>query len=99
MPWPSDRMHAGDYFGLITGPERSHGGANDWERPYVKAIQQQLIYLGYVPGIDDPASGWADGIFERPTEIAVTAFQHATLPNTEFYGQVWSDDWAALMSR
>jgi hypothetical protein len=97
-PWPG-YMKPGNYFGLITGPAVSHGGYYANERPDVKAIQQRLITLGYVPGIHDPNSGWADGLYEQPTFDAVARWQHARYAaSTSLYGQVWSDDWAHLFT-
>jgi len=87
-----------DYFGLISGPKESHGGYHANEKPYIKLIQQQLIYMGYVPGVHDIHSGWADGVFEQPTKDAVTRFQKAHMPGTTYWGQVWFDDWAKLAS-
>lgn len=114
---PSSPMHGhgvpalispgtGRYFGSITGPADSLGGAHPDERPFIKLIQQQLIHLGYVPGEHNIDSGWADGIFDTlqdnpgtgPTSRAVAAFQRAHMPNTKFFGQVWYDDWAKLAS-
>ena len=92
--WPS-YMPRGHYFGDIHGPAKSHGGYYAAEKPDVKAIQQQLIWGGFVPGQTNPNSGWADGIFEQPTTDAVTRFQHAHMPGTQYYGQVWSDDWSS----
>ncbi len=94
-PWPS-WMPLGHYFGLVTGPVRSHGGYYANERPYVRLIQQWLIFRNYVPGIHDINSRWADGVFERPTFDAVARFQRAEMPGTTFYGQVWADDWQKL---
>lgn len=94
--WPS-YMGANDYFGLITGPEASHGGYYTREREDVKAIQQQLIRGGYVPGISNPNSSWADGLFEEETKQAVTNWQIANYQSlTTRYGEVWSDDWGRL---
>lgn len=93
QPFPLPRNH---YYGLITGPERSHGGYYVNERPVIKVIQQRLIAKGYVPGITNPNNGWADGLFEQPTADAVTRFQQAEMPNTEYYGQVWWDDYEQL---
>jgi hypothetical protein len=92
-PWPA-YMAPGNYFGLITGPAQSHGGYYPNEKPDVQAIQQKLQQLGYAPNV--PA--WADGIFQQPTVNAVAAFQRAHMPGTQFFGQVWSDDWAKLFS-
>jgi hypothetical protein len=93
------------YYGSIDGPKASHGGFNAGERPAVKLIQQQLEFLGFVPGHSGP-DGWADGIFDTrgggvgngPTSQAVARFQHRFMPGTSFYGQVWWDDWTKLAS-
>lgn len=90
-------LPSGHYFGLVTGPNESHGGYYVSERPYIKRIQQALIRKGYVPGVSDPNSGWADGVFEQPTADAVARFQRAEMPGTTFFGQVWWDDWAKLL--
>jgi hypothetical protein len=96
-PWPAWVPH-GDYFGLITGPARSHGGIDDRERKSVRAIQARLVTLKMVPGVDDVNSGWCDGRFEKPTAKAVTRWQQEHMPDTEFFGQVWPDDWAKLFT-
>ena len=93
QPFPLPRDH---YYGLVTGPERSHGGYYAAERPVVKIIQQRLIAKGYVPGVTDVNSPWADGLFEQPTLDAVARFQRAEMPGTQYYGQVWWDDYAQL---
>ena len=93
QPFPLRRDH---WYGLITGPEASHGGYYAAERPVIKIIQQRLIAKGYVPGITNINSGWADGIFEQPTADAVARFQRAEMPGTTFYGQIWWDDYAQL---
>lgn len=96
--WPG-YMGPNDYFGLMSGPDESRGGGNAYERPDVKAIQQRLISMGYVPGISNPNSSWADGVFEQPTYDAVAKWQrHLWAPQTTLYGQVWSDDWARLFT-
>ena len=92
-PWPK-YMPAGHYFGLISGPAKSHGGHYDQEKPDVKAIQQKLQALKFAPA----GAGWADGKFEKPTADAVTKFQRKHMPGTKYYGQVWSDDWRKLFS-
>lgn len=97
-PWPS-YVPQSEYFGLITGPNESHGGYYAIERPDVKAIQQRLITLGFVPGITNPLSNWADGIYEQPTYTAVAAWQRKLYaPLTTRYGEVWSDDWSRLFT-
>lgn len=99
-PWhaPPFPLPRNEYFGLITGPARSHGGYYVAERQPIKLIQQALIRKGYVPGITDVNSRWADGIFEQPTFDAVARFQRREMPGTTFFGQVWWDDWAKLLS-
>ncbi len=84
------------YYGLITGPDRSHGGYNLSERPIIRIIQQRLIAKGYVPGVTRWDSNWADGLFEAATLDAVFRFQHHEMLDTQFYGQVWQDDYARL---
>ncbi|GIM88928.1 peptidoglycan-binding domain-containing protein [Paractinoplanes toevensis] len=93
--WPLPRGH---YFGLITGPAASRGGFTQDERVWVRKIQSQLIRKGYVPGVTDPDSGWADGVFEKPTADAVARFQRAEMPGTKLFGQVWADDFAQLFA-
>ena len=93
QPFPLPRDH---YYGDIAGPNRSHGGYHPSERPVVRIIQQRLIAKGYVPGITDVNSPWADGIFEQPTTDAVARFQRAEMPGTTYFGQVWWDDYAQL---
>lgn len=89
-----------DYFGDINGPAESHGGYYENERPYVAAIQNRLIDLGYA-GTQDRR--WADGLYEQPTVDAVAAWQrdaqaqgHYMIP--EGFGRIYSDDWARLFS-
>jgi hypothetical protein len=97
-PWPS-YMQPGNFFGLITGPSVSHGGFFPNERPDVEAIQQRLIQLGFVPGVTNIHSGWADGKFEQQTRDAVARWQRARYAaQTTRYGEVWQDDWARLFT-
>jgi hypothetical protein len=93
-PWPDYMRHQGHFFGLITGPDNSHGGINAAEQRDVKAIQLRLQVLTFAPNIP----GWADGIFEQPTRDAVTLWQHARMPGTTLFGEVWQDDWDALFT-
>lgn len=92
--WP---LPAGHYFGLISGPDESHGGFFPSEIPYVKWIQSRLISLGFVQGVHDPKSDWADGRFEPPTRDAVARWQHAEwAAHTSRFGEIWEDDWGRL---
>ena len=81
----------GDYFGLITGPNESHGGAYASEQPNIRLIQQFLNWK-------EKANLEVNGIFGPTTAAAVSAFQKAYMPDTEFYGQVWFDDWTKMAS-
>lgn len=93
-PWPS-YMPTDQYFGLITGPNESHGGYYVEEQPDVRAIQERMQALGYAPSV----AGWADGIFEQPTADAVAAWQRALYAaQTSRYGEVWTDDWQRLFT-
>lgn len=87
-PWPAF-IPTNQYFGLITGPAASHGGHYPNEVPYVKAIQNKLNLTGFGPIA-------VDGNFGPATAAAVTKFQHAHMPGTKFYGQVWTDDYREL---
>jgi peptidoglycan hydrolase-like protein with peptidoglycan-binding domain len=51
---------------------------------------------GFVPGVTDPSSAWADGIYGEHTRQAVLRFQaSADLSQT---GEIRPDDWARLLS-
>lgn len=90
LPFP---LPAGHYYGNIAGPARSHGGYYAAEQPAVKALQQALIIAGCVPGVTNPASGWADGKYEQPTVDAAIRFQKRYRPNsTTRWGELWADD-------
>ena len=90
-PWPA-YMRPGHYFGLITGPNESHGGYYASEQPDVRAIQERLNAIGY-------NCGAVDGIFGPKTKAAVSRWQSDHYAaTTSLYGQVWSDDWAHLFT-
>lgn len=96
--YPAFPLPRSEYFGLITGPRESHGGAPVHQggipnEPYfVKLIQQRMQQLGYAPTYP----GWADGIYEQPTANAVASWQRAKMPGTTRFGEVWWDDWSVL---
>jgi hypothetical protein len=81
----------GDYYGLITGPNESHGGRYTNEQPNIRLIQQFLNWK-------QKSNLTVDGIFDPTTASAVAEFQDSYLPDTEFHGQVWYDDWAKMAS-
>ena len=86
--WP---LQPGNYFGLITGPNQSHGGYYASEQPYIKLIQNRLTVLGH--------HLVADGKFGPATKTAVAAWQHAKWSKyTTRFGEIWSDDWKRLFS-
>ncbi len=91
--WP---LPPGQYFGLITGPVISHGGGQPADRGWVQQIQRALIRKGFVPGISDPNSGWADGIYGQLTRQAVLRFQRSIGENQT--GSIFPGDWARLLS-
>lgn len=91
LPWPN-YMGPGDYFGLASGPAHSHGGYYPRERPAVRAIQVRLKNIGFDKGQN------TIGLFGPKTKDAVTAWQKKNMPGTQFYGQVWSDDWTRLFT-
>jgi hypothetical protein len=106
-PYPGGfPLRSGHYYGLMSGPEQSHGGFYAGERPIIQAIQRKLVSLGYarrgdgqqVPPSAWASDGWSDGKFEKLTADAVSRFQSQHMPGTQFYGQVWGDDWAKLWS-
>ncbi|WNV82205.1 GH25 family lysozyme [Umezawaea sp. Da 62-37] len=90
-PWPLPNGH---YFGLITGPDSSHGGYYATERGWVAQIQRALQAKGFAPLYD----GWADGVYEQATADAVAAWQREAMPGTTRFGEVWWDDWAVLLA-
>lgn len=94
--WPG--LPAGHYFGDIDGPVESHGGYRAADRPAIKALQQQLIWFGCVPGIRDVHDSWADGKFESPTGDAVMLARrklHFQFPSQRVVGK---NLWDALMA-
>lgn len=93
-PWDGStfNLDAGHHYGDINGPANSHGGAFSEEKPPIQTIQERAHDLGY-------DAGPVDGVFGPQTIAAVSAWQRDHLAaTTQFYGQVWGDDWAALFS-
>ena len=84
-------MRPGHYFGLISGPNESHGGKYPQERPDITAIQARLNSVGF--------KCLADGVFGPRTKAAVTDWQEKFYASsTSRYGEVWSDDWKRLFT-
>lgn len=87
-PWP---LPPGHYFGLLTGPDESHGGYHLDERDHIRRIQQALQRAGVAPDYD----GWADGVYEWPTRNAMVDWQRSV--GYVQTGNVWPDDWDRLL--
>jgi hypothetical protein len=95
-PAPAWPLPPEQYFGLVGGPAAAHGGTGTADRDRVRLIQQALIRKGFVPGISDPHSPWADGVYEEPTREAVLRFQSSV--GYVQTGNIWPDDWARLLA-
>jgi predicted chitinase len=87
-PWPS-YMAPYHYYGLISGPEESHGGYVAGERKDVSAIQQRLAHYGFKT--TDPL-----GFFRKSTQAQVIAWQHKYFPSTHVFGRIAHNDWNKL---
>lgn len=89
--WP---LPPGQYFGLVTGPNESRGGARSdpqWVNDDIQHLQTILVQNGWA-GTHD--LGWADGVYQQPTVAAVLNFQRAKgLPQT---GNIGPADWNML---
>lgn len=84
--WPG-YMKSGHYFGHYLGPNESHGGWYQNERPDCAAIQQRLHEVGFNPG---PVDGWIGD----QTVAAIADWQRRDWSaTTTLYGQFWYDDW------
>lgn len=100
------RQGSKQYLGSISGPAASHGGIDANEKGIIRVLQQRLIACGFVTGVTDPNSGWADGVFDTPadrpgtgaTSQAVKRFHDAWYPNQPQPTQIWADDWAKLFT-
>lgn len=85
--WP---LKDGQYFGLLSGPKNSIGGATAREREEVMSIQHRLQFFGTTPKGD----GFADGTYGHETALAVLRFQKGHgIPQT---GEVHISDWKVL---
>lgn len=93
--WP---LTGKNYFGLLTGPALSHGGWFGWEQPYIRLLQQWLIFHG-VTSVDPAhclSSTWADGKFEKETAAAVVLWHQRFYPNQPSMDRIYADDAARL---
>jgi hypothetical protein len=99
-PRPGWTLPAGHYYGNLAGPAASHGGYYAGERPIVKIIQQWLIYHGCVAGVPASSwatSGWADGRWEAPTDVACRAWYARFRPGQPYVTRIYADDYGVLI--
>lgn len=111
VPVPHPTIYAwnlkpGSYYGNVTGPANCVGanrnprtGRYDQPNVFVKNIQQWLIYHGSVSGVASgswAASRWADGVWQAPTDAAMSLWHHRFYPGQKYPTQCWSDDYARL---
>lgn len=97
MKWPG--LPAGHYYGPINGPAESHGGFHERDRAAVKALQEQLVWLGCAYGVRYPAPRWCDGKFEAATSKAVQQAHAKTRIGDPHSVRVGKPLWDALMSK
>jgi hypothetical protein len=90
MPW---FLKGKDYIGVYWGPNESHGGAYASEQPVILLLKQFLHWK-----YPNAPINTKDGRFGSNARDAVTKFQKQYMPHTEFFGQVWADDWAKMAS-
>jgi len=92
MGWPFRSL---DYVGDLNGPNESHGGYYASERPFIKNVQQWLIYRGATSVHPSrwAVSTWADGKFERESIAAAEKF----FAGDKNPGRIYSDDYAQLV--
>lgn len=86
----------GDYIGLESGPNESHGGAYSYERPSVLLVEEFLKWK--YPALATAKGLVVDGHFGEITKELVTQFQRDYMPGTTYFGQVWFDDWLKMAS-
>lgn len=90
LPW---FLKGKDYIGVYWGPNESHGGAYASEQPTILLLKHFLKWK-----YPHAAINLEDGRFGSYARDVVARFQHDYLPHTEFFGQVWADDWTKMAS-
>jgi len=96
LVWPFGK---GGYVGDIKGPAASHGGFYPSEQPFVRNVQQWLIYhdCTSVPASSWQNSGWADGKFQAPYSTQAARIWHNRFYSGQPYPeQIWADDYDRL---
>lgn len=99
-PWPN-WMPKGHVLGPITGPDSWHGGVNAQERGAVKALQEQGVWLGAVPGVrygTAEAREWCDGVWERATTDMVLNLRAKLKVKPLYRPYVGKPMWTKVMS-
>lgn len=94
--WP----FGSQYVGAITGPMVSHGGAYAWERPFIKIVQQWMVYLNCVPGLPSaawPTTTWCDGLFQSYSVAAAVRFHQRYYVNQPKPDRLYNDDWRRMV--
>lgn len=90
--WPG----SGDYIGVYWGPNESHGGYYEAERPYIILVEK---FLGWkYPKLANEKGLVIDGKFGTVTRDLVSRFQHEYLPEVKYFGQVWHNTWTKMAS-
>lgn len=92
-------LPAGQWLGNVNGPAKQHGGDLRWDSEQVhllvQYVQRKLIEKGCVAGISDWRSGWADGVWGAPTDVAMTVWHQRNYPQP-YPAQCWIDDFRRL---
>lgn len=100
LPWS---LPAGHWLGNVNGGPRQHGGHPRYDSraiiDLVENVQEWTIYRGCVRGLAPAswqASGWADGLWETATDVAITEWHRRYYPGQQYPAQVWADDYRRL---
>jgi len=101
LPW---HLPAGHWLGNVAGPAKQHGGDRRWDtaqtHALVENVQAHMIFLGVVGGSRDwRARTWDDGIWQGPSDAAMTEFHRRFYPGQKFPAQCWSDDYRVMVTR
>lgn len=101
-PVPRWVVPAGQWLGNVLGPDAQHGGDLRWDseavHSLVRCVQQWLIFRGCVDGLPSSgwAAGWADGLWEGATDVAMATWHARYYPGQPYPAQCWEDDYEVL---
>jgi hypothetical protein len=94
------KLPAGQWLGNVAGGSEQHGGDLRYDSAAVHAmvqtVQRYLILRGCVAGQSNPMSGWADGVWGAPTDVAMTVWHQRFYPGQPKPAQCWADDYRRL---